>query len=58
MRSTLFDIIIFTGLGLLIGFVWFKIYVQPNDAFLREVMDCMGDNMSERAYALCASQLK
>ena len=32
---------------------WFFIYVQPNDKFLHEVMDCMDDDRSRQAYDRC-----
>ena len=32
---------------------WFVIYVEPNDKFLHEVMECMGDERSRQAYDRC-----
>lgn len=60
------DIVIFVGAGLLIGLIWFKIYVEPRDEFLMEVAECMstveeqlvtsnGQVDPESSYALCSN---
>ena len=60
------DTIIFVGTGLLIGLVWFKVYVEPREEFLLEVAECMstvedqlvtsnGQVDPESSYALCSN---
>ena len=60
------DTIIFVGAGLLIGLVWFKVYVEPREEFLMEVAECMstvedqlvtsnGQVDPESSYALCSN---
>ena len=60
------DTIIFVGVGLLIGLIWFKVYVEPRDEFLMEVAECMstvegqlvtsnGQVDPESSYALCSN---
>ena len=59
--KTFYDVVIFTGIGLLAGFAWLKIYVEPREKVLYEIMDCMtekGDIDPELAYNLCSKELR
>ena len=60
-NSAIFDVAIFTGLGMLIGLIWFKGYVQPREKVLYEIIDCMnekGDIDPELAYNLCSKTIR
>jgi hypothetical protein len=49
------NVAIFTGV-VLMGAAWYKLYVQPRDQLLNEIMDCMseqGDIDPEFAYNTC-----
>jgi len=55
------DLIIFIGMGLAIGFAWFKVYAEPREQFIVQVMDCMaenGDIHSELMYENCAKEVR
>mgnify|MGYP001186602200 CR=1 FL=1 len=60
-NSGIYDVVIFVGVGMLIGLVWFKVYIQPREAVLYEIMDCMtekGDIDPQLAYDICSKELK
>ena len=39
--------------GLAIAGLWYCFWVQPNDATMSEIMDCMGDDRSKQSYERC-----
>lgn len=49
-----FGVFAFAGVA---AVLWFVFYVQPRDQFLHDVMDCMGDDVSEPAYQRCAEEI-
>ena len=40
--------------------LWFKYYIQPRDAFLTDVMDCMTtiENHTEYGYNICSERVR
>jgi len=42
---------------LILGFSWYKLWVEPRTDFLLEVMDCMGPDSSELSYIDCAERV-
>jgi hypothetical protein len=54
------DAVIFIGLGLLVGLVWFQAYVKPHDKFNELVSDCMirKDDMSQQSYEDCIDETR
>ena len=42
---------------LILGFAWYKLWVEPRTDFLLEVMDCMELDSSEESYAYCAERV-
>jgi len=63
-EQRLTDFVVFVGIGFLIGFAWFKFYVEPREEFLMEITECMNTIESrletpngrvdpESSYALC-----
>mgnify|MGYP001404838534 CR=1 FL=1 len=48
-------LLIFTGLAG--ATLWYKFWVMPHDQMRFEVMECMGDRVSEAAYQECHQQL-
>ena len=65
-EQRLTDFVVFVGIGFLIGFAWFKVYVEPREEFLMEVAECMstvedqlvtsnGQVDPESSYALCSN---
>ena len=59
--SGIYDVVIFVGAGMLIGLIWFKLYIQPREAELYEIMDCMtekGEIDPQLAYNICSKELK
>jgi hypothetical protein len=42
---------------LILGFGWYKLWVEPRTNFLLEVMDCMGVDSSKEAYTECAKKI-
>ena len=58
MQDRLVDVFVFVGMGLLVGAVWFKVYVEPRDEFVQLVGDCMtGKNdRSIESYRDCVDE--
>jgi len=52
------DIIVFVGIGLFLGGVWYQTYVKPHDAYVERVMECMGDSMDREIYDHCVETIK
>jgi hypothetical protein len=38
--------------------IWNHVYVQPREAFLHDVMECVGEDTSEEAWSTCAKQMQ
>ena len=32
---------------------WYKLYIEPNDAIVMEIVSCMGDDDSRKSYEEC-----
>ena len=60
MDSRILDAVVFTGLGLALGLVWWKMYVEPHDRVRTEILECMREmnDMSESAYKQCHEKLR
>tara|TARA_B100000674_G_C37581599_1_gene796595 strand:- start:555 stop:734 length:180 start_codon:yes stop_codon:yes gene_type:complete len=49
-------LLVFLGLGL--GFGWYKLWVEPQDQWRHEVLDCMNGDRSQEAYDWCVAELR
>ena len=60
MTEAIRDTVIFVGLGLLVGFVWFQVYVKPHDKFNELVSDCMirKADMGQQSYEDCVDETR
>jgi hypothetical protein len=60
MTEVMRDAVIFIGLGLLVGLVWFQVYVKPHDKFNEVVSSCMirKDDMSQQSYEDCVDETR
>lgn len=57
MKSDHLEMIAATAACLVVAVLWYFLWVQPNDAHLYAIMDCMGDETSRVAYEACAKSL-
>lgn len=46
------------GLVILACVAWYFVYVQPRDAFLHAVLECVGDDPSHAAFTACEAQVR
>jgi len=44
-------------LGFAVGFGWYKLWVEPEDARRFEIMHCMDGDRSRAAYDACVARL-
>ena len=58
MKSNHLEMIAVAAACLAAATLWYFMWVQPNDARLYAIMDCMGDETSRVAYEACAKSLK
>ena len=61
MSDAVKDLIVFVGLGMLLGIAWFKFYVAPYDQALTDIRICMiemGNVHSREFYDVCAEKIK
>jgi hypothetical protein len=58
MDSDMKEFRIFMGVGIFCVFAWYYYWVVPHDEALYQIMDCMGVESSQEAYARCAKELK
>lgn len=49
-------LLVFLGLGLGLG--WYKLWVEPQDQWRSEVLDCMDGDRSKEAYEWCVAELR
>jgi len=53
MRELIMPLVMVSAIAAL----WYMLWVQPRTEFLMEVMDCMGEDPSERAYSECVKEV-
>ena len=46
-------LILVAAVGLGLAFGWYKIWIEPRDAFLDKVLDCTDGDTSQAAYHDC-----
>ncbi len=52
------EAMIFVGLGFTIGAAtWYIFWVKPHDEMRMQVINCMGDDLSESSYTACIEEL-
>ena len=58
-KATLTEITLMVSLGLALGFIWYHIYVKPNDMYKNQVIECMNDmgDHSKESYDICHHRL-
>ena len=51
------EALLLVSMGFVGGFAWYKLWVEPNDNYRFEVMNCMGNDLSEESYRYCLKQV-
>ena len=49
---------LFMTILLTFGVAWYKVWVEPRDIYLNQVMDCMGEDREKESYKRCAKQVQ
>ncbi len=52
------EAILLIALGAMTGWCWHKFYIVPHDEARIEIVNCMGDDLSESQYHECFSMIK
>lgn len=55
MENRILDMVLWVGLGLVFGFIWWSFWVEPHDRFNELISECMlsKDDMSMQSYKDC-----
>lgn len=51
------DAVVAVIVASVLAFVWWAMWVQPNEEIAYQIMDCMGHDTSEQAYEDCRQQV-
>jgi len=49
--------VLIVAVGLGIAFGWYKVWIEPRDAFLDQVLECTDGDRSKAAYDDCVERL-
>ena len=51
------EVVVAVIVALILGLLWWQLWVKPNQEIAYQIMECMGDSTSEHVYEDCRQQV-